>query len=78
MTQSYKDAHNQKDEIMISYNSTTKVGVPVECIKHHNKRKKINYVMQKSEMTKFKNELILDKNGNQEEQTFITSPVGGL
>ena len=77
MTKNYKDAHNQKDEILIPYNSTTKTGVPEECIARHNKRKKINYVMQKSGMKKFKNELTLDKNGNQQEQTFITSPVGG-
>ena len=33
--------------------------------------------MQKSEMTKFKNELTLDTNGSQQEQTFITCPIGG-
>ena len=77
MTQNYKDAHNNKEEILIPYNSNTNTGVPKECIERHNKRRKINYVMQKSEMPKFKNELTLDANGNQQEQTFITSPVGG-
>ena len=27
MTQNYKDAHNHKDEILIPYNSTIKLGV---------------------------------------------------
>ena len=78
MTQNYKDAHNNKEEILIPYNSTTNTGVLKECIECHYKWKKINYIMRKSEMLKFKNELTLDKNGNQQEQTFVTSPVGGL
>ena len=34
--------------------------------------------MRKLEMPKFKNELTLDKNEDQQEQNFITSPVDGL
>lgn len=77
MTQNYKDAHNQKDEVLILYNSTTKVGVPKQCIERHSKQKKIDYVISKSEMTEFKNELTPDTNGNQQEQTFVTSHIGG-
>ena len=77
MTQNSKDAHNQKDEILISYDTSTKLSVPKECIERHSKRKKINYIMCKLEMTKFKNELTLDKHDNQQEQIFVTSPIGG-
>ena len=77
MTKNYKDAQNNKEEILIPYDSNTNTGVPKECIDRHNKRKKINYIVRKLEMEKFKNELTLDTNGSQQEQTFITSPVGG-
>ena len=66
MTQNYKDAHNNKEEILNPYDPNTNTGVPKECTERHNKRKKINYVMQKLEMPKFKNELTLDANGDQQ------------
>lgn len=45
MTQNYKDAHNNKEEILVPYDSNTNSGVPKEYITRHNKRKKINYIM---------------------------------
>ena len=62
---------------MLPYDPTTKLGVPKECIERHTKHKTINYVIRKSEMNKFKNELTLGQHGNQQEQTFITSPISG-
>ena len=37
----------------------------------------MNYIMCKSEISKFDNALILDKHGNQQDQNFVISPLTG-
>ena len=77
MDQQYKDAHDLKEETLAPYDSTTKRGVPKECISRHDKYNKTNYIMTKLEMPKFKNQLTPDQHNVPQEQNFVTIGNGG-
>ena len=70
--QQYKNAHNLKGETLNPYDSATGDGTPSKCIYHHDKYNQINYIMTKSEMPKFKNDLTLDKHSVPQEPNFVT------
>ena len=77
MDQQYKDAHDLKEETLVKYDPVTGKGVPEECILRHDLYNKTNYIMTKSEMKKFKNELTLDGNNAPQEQNFATTGSNG-
>ena len=79
MDQQYKDAHSLKEETLVKYDPVSGKGVPEECISCHDLYNKPNYIMTKSEMKKFKNELTPDGNNPpvSQEQNFVTIGTDG-
>ena len=60
-----------KEETLIPYDTSTGDGTPPECISCHDKYKKINNIMTKSEIPKFKNALTTDKHNFPQEQILL-------
>ena len=77
MEQKYQDSHDLKQETLGKWDPKTKTGIPDKVIKRYDSMKDPNFIMTKSEMKKFNNPLTLDKNGNQQDQNYVLSPLNG-
>ena len=60
----YQDSHYLKEEYIGKWDDKTKTGIPQEVITRYNHMKDPDFIMMLTEMKKFKNPLMLSKNGN--------------